>query len=272
MKIMKYLVAALLVVSITKKVHVQPNTITKNKQVVYDSKNKTAKTNTTYVGVVQYNRAVTPPNIAIPALKFFATIPTPNYKPSKNYAGGLNTTTRLFGIPVTGQEYKVKSDSKSIGFYWPANKIVQLNDGQTFVEVKEEMQKNYTAYHALGPISTRFMPSESKELFKMYNIVTTDENFKDSVKTIGSIKKGNQIVKLYGVLLNATPMPEITEFFDKTQKAENVLKNLQTATVPDLNSINKQLRLKIATAYHNRQHPDNQLTASNSGMLFATEA
>jgi hypothetical protein len=277
MKLIKYLIAALLVVSITKKVHVASSHAIKDKNVKYNAITKTASIDTTYVGVEEYNQAVTPPNLEIPALKLFATIPTPHYKRSgnKQVAGGLNASTSLYGIPVTGLKYPVKTDTKTIGFYWPTSKIVQLNNGQTFVGVKEEVQGNYKEFHALGPIWTRFLSAEIQEIFKLYNIsLSTDTKLKDRVKNIGTVRKNKQAVKLYGLLLNATSMPETGQSFAHTFQPEKILKSTQKAILDNPNEMRKQMHLKVATAYPRLQQPEDQISVStpssnNPGFLYA---
>lgn len=212
MRLVKYLVAALLVISITKKVHVAPNDITPDQNIKYDNSTKTALLKTTceemYVGVVEYNQSVTPPNITIPALKLFAKIPTPNYHHSSKHKpilGGLNPTTSLYGIPVTGFKYHIKAENNTVGYYWPTNKIVQLDNGQVLVGIQEKTEGNYINLFTRKP---RLSESEKQELLKLYNVTVTDQ----SLKNIGKIRKDNKNIVLYGIFLNNHP--SFTNFKD----------------------------------------------------------
>lgn len=111
MKIIKYLIAAILVLSITKKVHVENNqkpidftvTLTKTDMPkvsgIYDAINKKAFIG--FTNVQEYNRAVTPPNISNPKLIRFGSFPTPDYDTNAHGYGGLTKETSLWGIPQT---------------------------------------------------------------------------------------------------------------------------------------------------------------------------
>lgn len=245
MKIVKYLVAALLIISITKKVHVAPT----DELEFYDAKTKTAQMSNgdTYVGIVEYNRATTPPNIMNPSLQLFTQISTQNYTaPSKNLAGGLNAMTNLYGIPVVGAKFYVKSKKNTIGSYWPINKIAQLNDGQTYVAIIEEQIGNYKkhGYYAVGPIWTQF---DAIELAKLYNISTSDADFQSRVHNIGMVTKHNkQNFKLYGVLLN--PPSNQT----KSQKSNNGLQKIiaREPIVPGMDRFRKDMNDRAKHAYY----------------------
>ncbi len=245
MKIVKYLIAALLVISITKKIHVTPDQLE-----FYDAISKTAKMSNgdTYVGIVEYNRSTTPPNIANPTLKLFTQISTQNYSESTpGILGGLSAMTSLYGIPVIGESFHIKSNKQTIGTYWPINKVAQLHDGKTFVAIIEEQTGNYKkhGYHALGPIWTRF---DATELAKMYNIDTSDVNFKKYVKTIGTTTKHKkQNFKLYGVLLNSSLSTPIHQSF--LNQIENSTSIKKETLLPKMDSFTEKLRTQTRRAY-----------------------
>ncbi len=165
----------------------------------YDTTSKTAvlKNGQIYVGVIEYNRSVTPPNLSNPALQQFATIATPHYQGASGLSGGLNQRTLLFGLPVSGEKLTVKSGSRNVGFYWQDSKIAQLNNGDTFVCIIQEKQRNYKQAHATGPAYTWF---EQKDLAP-YGILNTDSDFKQRVENIGTIKLDHATVTLHGVLV-----------------------------------------------------------------------
>ena len=77
---------------------------------VYNSNEETASLDesgyrTFYSDVVEYSRAVTPPNIENPRLKFFATMPNPLYSPdASKRMGAQKKTIKLYGIPQDSTE------------------------------------------------------------------------------------------------------------------------------------------------------------------------
>lgn len=179
----------------------------------YDRASRTAvlKNGKTYVGIVEYSQSVTPPSISNPALKSFATIATPNFVSSNVmtigiqshiWAGAKRSQTTLFGLPVSGEKFPVKSKASSIGFYWPESKIVQLNNGETLVCVIEEKKGNYkkTGAHAIGPVYTWF----SNDNLKKYGISNMDSDFKSRVENIGTAKIDHSTVILNGVKLSVS--------------------------------------------------------------------
>lgn len=270
MKLVKYLIAALLIISITKKVHVTPDELE-----FYDAKSKTAQMSngTTYVGIVEYNRATTPPNIMNPSLQLFTQISTQNYtESSKNFAGGLTAMTSLYGIPVVGAKFHIKSNKKTIGTYWPINKIAQLDDGQTYGAIIEEQIGNYKkhGYHSLGPIWTQF---NDAELSKMYNISTSDPDFKSRVKNIGIVTKYNkQSFKLYGVLLSA-PTPILQPPSLKLASSEeNIIP--REPIVPGMDNFTKEMQKRVQRAYYNllaksEQPKTHTYNMSNAAGIYA---
>src|SRR3990167_4093005 len=230
MKLVKYLVAALLVISITKKVHVTPSSqqvqdlseaqsklapapsisLKNSKNLNYNAKTATAQlNNTTYIGVVEYSTSAVAPNVVIPALTAFAEIKTPHYKaPTKPIVGGIESTTPLFGLPVAGTPLTVTAIGTS-GSYWQQNQIVRLNNGTIFVAVREDKQKNYVENHALGPIWTRYSDSEVNLIWRLYGYKAARQSLKkfksalpNLVQKIGSVQQGNQTVHLYGIHLH----------------------------------------------------------------------
>ncbi len=136
MKIIKYLTVALLVVLVSKKVHVKEDSLT------YDPIRQTATfKGQHYVGVKAYNPTVTPPNIENPALKAITLIKNPNYE---NRGYGSSNQLRLYGIPVTNNFIEIKNQSgKVIGKYWKKEKIAQLDNGATYVSVITTHIPNY---------------------------------------------------------------------------------------------------------------------------------
>ena len=255
MKIVKYLIAALLIISITKKVHVAPDELE-----YYDAKTKTAKMNNgqTYVGIVEYNQATTPPNIMNSSLQLFTQISNQNYtKPAKNFVGGLNPMTSLYGIPVTGAEFHIKSNKKTIGTYWPISKIAQLNNGQTYVGIIEEQIGNYKkhGYYEVGSISTHF---DEAELSSMYNISKKDSDFKSRVKEIGIVTKHKQNLKLYGVLLNPS-----SNFTSHTS-------SLKKQIIPGMEHYKKEIRNDYYALLGQDKSPQTHTHGiSNAGAMYA---
>ncbi|MBP6892648.1 hypothetical protein KBB68_03650 [Candidatus Babeliales bacterium] len=251
MKIVKYLIAALLIISITKKVHVSPtkeHIISTDELEYYDAKSKTAQMSNgdTFVGIEEYNRSTTPPNIMNPSLKLFTQISTQNYTaPSKNFVGGVNPMTSLYGIPVVGAHFHLKLNKNTVGTYWPMNKIAQLNDGQTYVAIIEKQIGNYKkhGYYELGPIWTQF---NAKELSELYNISTSDSNFQSRVKQIGIVTKNKQSFKLYGVLLN--PPTDQTNFKQSSKAFSNIIE--KESTVPGMDHFQKEMNDRAMHAYN----------------------
>ncbi len=259
MKIIKYLVAALLIVSITKKIHVASDELE-----YYDAKTKTAQMSNgqTYVGIMEYSQPTTPPNVLIPALKPFTQISTQNYtNPSKHFVGGLMEMTSLYGIAVAGSKFHIKLDKKTIGTYWPINKIAQLSDGQTYVAIIEEQVGNYKkhGFYATGPIWTQF---NAEELSKQYNISTEDPDFKSRVSKIGTVQKHKQSFVLYGVSLYPKKSLK-SEFFKPLNKHLIIEKE---ATIPGMDKFTKNITHRVELAYQNLTHKPESSSLNSAGL------
>lgn len=220
MQIFKYLLLATLVVCITKKAHPSffgTSKANKPQLEEYDPSSKTAtiaKEEDTFVGVIEYNQETTPPNISNPSMKAFATMPTPGHAPQKGKGlsmqnfliGGTGAITTLYGLPVSGNRLVVKDNNLKIGFYWPDSRIVQLNNGDTFVEVLEEKVGNYRNFHKVGPVWTRF---SEQALLSKYGISTKASDFQGRIETnIGTIIISNHArSRLLGVRLQDMILP-----------------------------------------------------------------
>ncbi len=258
MKIIKYLIAALLIISITKKVHVAVDELE-----FYDAKTKTAQMSNgdMYVGIMEYNQATTPPNVLIPSLKLFTQISTQNYtKSSTPLMGGVMPTTSLYGIQVIGANFHIKSKNKTIGTYWPMNKVAQLSNGQTYVAIIEEKVGNYKkhGFYATGPIWTQF---DAHELATMYNISTSNPDFKSLVKKIGTVQKQKQTYVLYGVLLYQNNMPSTHNpspvFTSSTIEKET--------KIPGMDHFTKDIHDRAFNAYQDLlKHTDQPKTRATS--------
>jgi len=205
----------------------------------YNKESKTAilKNGSTYVGIVEYNQATTPPNILNSSLKAFATIDTPNYKESGILLGSVRAITTLYGIPVFGKKIAVKQDSKSIGYYWPESNVAQLNNGITFMQVVTEKIGNYK-------------PSASDSAFlnakRILNSHTqTTSIFKSKGELIGTAKLSHQnTISLYGapISLNISQPHTAQNTFDRfakrrvdqaTNNPEN-LKQIESMVLPGM--------------------------------------
>lgn len=217
MKIVKYLIATLLVISLSKKVHVAQTTRSSHSRLEFAQPyqptshiaymiDRSTGMHETYVGVIQVdnNFSNTLPDASIPALKFITKMPKlkfHDYKYSEVYVN-------LYGIPVSNNYLHVKSGKKTIGLYWPDNKIVQLYDGKTYVGIIEQNQKNYKKNNAIGPVFTWFdTPATQQELLQSYGISQTNvEAFKKLVtnEPIGTVRRlpKHKSARLYGVYLD----------------------------------------------------------------------
>jgi hypothetical protein len=262
MKIVKYLLAALLIITITKKVHVSPAALADELEF-YDAQSKTAQMSngSMYVGIMEYNKSTTPPNILIPSLKLFTQISTENYTTSSTpLFGGLNSMTSLYGIPVAGAPFHIKSNKTTIGTYWPINKVAQLQDGQTYVAIIEEQIGNYKkrGLTGRGPIWTQF---DTDELSNLYNISTSDSNFQERVKKIGTVQKHKQQFTLYGVLLYPSNNQKSSKIWHT--HSETIIP--REPIVPGMDSFTKEMRDRVQLAYHNllRKKDDEQSVNSD---------
>jgi len=185
----------------------------------YNKKTKTAtmKDGTTYVGVVEYSKAVTPPNISIPALQLFATIKNSNYaKSTTRTSGSQKQYTTLWGLEVHGTNIPVKnSNNKTIGQFWPDANIAQLTNGQTIVMVIKQAQGNYKqhAAHALGPVWTWYQQPENSTNLNKYGITSTGSNYLAPLidqDGFGTVTIHNQKYTLFGINLSAAGQAELS--------------------------------------------------------------
>lgn len=170
------------------------------KKYTPSTKTATMKDGSVYVGVVEYSRSVTPPNIAIPALIEFATIK--NSKSSSTVShGGQSKNIALWGLKVTGRRRPIKQKNKTIGDYWPESNIAQLNNGQTIVAVIQEQQGNYMPHttHAMGPVWTRYSDEQIQSIAQLYKTSPSRTNIDPS--GIGTVKIDGQKNILYGIVL-----------------------------------------------------------------------
>jgi|GEM_PF-1305041 len=176
----------------------------------YNKKTKTAtmKDGTTYVGVVEYSKAVTPPNISIPALQLFATIKNSNYAKSVTRTSGSNKPyTTLWGLEVHGTNIPVKnSNNKTIGQFWPDASIAQLTNGQTIVMVIKQAQGNYKQHaHAIGPVWTWYQQPENNTNLNKYGITSTESNYLEPLidqNGFGTVSIAGQKYTLFGINLS----------------------------------------------------------------------
>ncbi len=196
MKIIKYLTLALLVVFVSKKIHVKEDALT------YDPIKQTAtfkKQN--YIGVKAYNPTVTPPNLQNPALKAITLIKNQNYE-NKGY--GSSNQLRLYGIPVGSNFVEIKNENgRSIGQYWKKEKVVQMDNGATYVSIIATHIPNYTK---VKPDKSKTPSVESiTKTLAQYGIVYNNTLLP---KIIGKIHQGHQTSQLSGYMLY--PATQIT--------------------------------------------------------------
>jgi hypothetical protein len=160
-----------------------------------DSRTLTIKldenTRQTYVGVTAEPTDQNPSiSFTAPAMKFIM-----DHGYSNQFGRG-----NLYGIPVTGIPITVKSNDGTAGHYWKDQKIVQCNDGTTFVAIIEEHNANYTKRNndGKGPVWTWF---DHKDLAP-YGISPETSEFKNLAQKVGSIVINKQTYILYGVMFN----------------------------------------------------------------------
>lgn len=197
----------------------------------YNKKTKTAtmKDGKTYVGIIEYSKAVTPPNIAIPALQPFATIKNPAYSKSKSRtSGGHSQYITLWGLEVSGHHIPLKnSNSKTIGQFWPESNIAQLNNGQTIVLVSKEAQGNYRQHaHAMGPVWTWYQQPEYKMGLRKYGLTSTSSNDLSPLideNGVGLVTINNQKYNLFGINIS-----KINEVTTSSQKMAELIAAPQT--------------------------------------------
>lgn len=199
----------------------------------YNSDTKIARTDNLYVGVYEYNKATTPPDITIPAMVPFGTIKKKPYQEDSKLVGRKFNITTLWGIPVHGHRKPIKESEKNltIGYLWLNQDsifgVAQMNDGKTFIGVIDDHQPNYikTQQHELGktgPIWTWYTEDDSKNLIETYGISKPSLS---NVKEIGLAKINRQRYKLYGIqipnldhiaLENQKTLPVFASNFMKT--------------------------------------------------------
>lgn len=160
----------------------------------------------------------------------------------------IPSSKKLYGIPVTGETIRVKPAANLVsGYYWPSNKIVQLQNGQTFVEILAEQKGNYKKIgaHALGPVWTRF---DEKALLNTYGISTKQEDFKSLVTTIGTIKQNKKTFTLYGVLFkpatNSTDKPASKSSSFKVESSKKPAITKETV-IPNLDQHMSHIRQTV---------------------------
>jgi hypothetical protein len=263
MKILKYFIMAVLVVTVTRKIHPGSNqSLESSSQTFeYDAMSKTVLTQTNgttqvYVGVIAVNPTVTPPTISAPALKFIAQIPALDDSES-SFGYGSSSKRNLFGLPVFGQptavfqkkidkNHKKNVQYEEIGLYWSplkkdntVNNIVQLKNGATYVCITmKAITKKYGAY-AVGPVWTWY---DSKELLP-YGISTKQQNFKSLVEKIGIIINGNTEIELYGVKFNAaTETESTTPASDKILQHQQSMHIQKETQIPGMDSFTETLK------------------------------
>lgn len=274
MKLMKYLLAALVIVSVTKKIHVIDNAdkVMTTSSLKLENYNPTSRTAhminsknqlITFVGVVETNPTFTPPSLSNPALHFLTTIATPTSIFSEKHFrfGSSNNTKSLYAIQVSGSPTAVKSRQQTIGYYWPDNEIVQLNNGETYVSIIKQAQGNYRKIntHAIGPVWTWF---NSDELLRTYGISTKANNFKDLVSNVGTIRNHDEhrTWTLYGVRLDPFSVVEQPNLHSKDFIQSYAPKHiLKEHIIPGLDEHTRQMRLYLAQqmqgAYQILQNP-----------------
>ncbi|MBP7854733.1 hypothetical protein KAZ82_02220 [Candidatus Babeliales bacterium] len=252
MKIFKYLILAVLIVSLTKKIHVANNAIYDSGSVLYDQKAHLAFKTTDenqmqmFAGVIAVNPTVTPPNVSAPALEFIATIePAPSKSPVKHRYGRSNKQN-LFGILLQGDSTPVfdSTDDSMIGLYWNQKKLVTIPKKAIFVAIIEQKQISNHGFYALGPIWTWFdTPTLRKEL-KKYGISIKQVNFKNLVQPVGYILKNDQKYMLYGVQFDANQEKEKPAIM--TQIIAEEQRPIERETqIPSMDSMTKKLKANI---------------------------
>lgn len=202
MKIIKYLTVALLVVLVSKKVHVKEDSLS------YDAIKQTASfKGQDYIGVKAYNPTVTPPNIENPALKPITLIKNQNYE-NKGY--GSSNQLRLYGIPVTKNFVEIKNSSeKVIGKYWKKEKIAQFDNGAVYVAI---IATHIANYKKVKPDKTK-KPSIQNITKSLAEYGITYDNTL-LPKILGTIQQGHQRFELSGYMLypaNQTRMETMLE-------------------------------------------------------------
>lgn len=171
----------------------------------YDAQRHTATVNNQqYICVKEYKQAVTPPNIAIPALERFGTVENPNYKAGMpRLIGGQFAKIVLYGIPVQGKKVHIfDGDKKRIGSYWPESQMAQLFDGTTIVMIKQQAQSEGHDMHATGPAYTWY---SDDELANLKNYGVSANNLRNLVNPagIGTATVSGTTYTLYGVSLSS---------------------------------------------------------------------
>lgn len=157
-----------------------------------------------YVAVIEYN----PLNNSIPSI----TNPSMSYIAEINNPEGFGPNLQLWGIPVTGKKIPVKNnDKKTIGYYWQEPNIIQLLNGETFVEIMKKASGNYMqhTFHGIGPVWTWYQtPEYDNALAQKYNMSAYQPHFNQLVDQngIGTIRHDRQTYVLFGVLLSPRTM------------------------------------------------------------------
>jgi len=153
----------------------------------YNQTNRTAlmQDGSTYISVIEYSQAVTPPNIKIPALKPFAKIETSKKTKSKTAKlGSKQDVLTLYGIKVEGSKIPVKNPSNHIiiGYYWPQSKMVQRNNGETYINIKAKRIKSSSKKDKKTDSPQDWFIKENKDL-SSFGISKTQENFVNLIGT-----------------------------------------------------------------------------------------
>lgn len=219
----------------------------------YNNDTKIARIDNLYVGVYEYTKAVTPPNITIPAMVPFGTITEKQSKKKEALTGKKLQITTLWGIPVYGHRKPIKESEKNltIGYLWLNQDLIfgiaQMTDGKTFVGVIDDHQPNYidTGKHHLGktgPVWTWYSEEDFQDLQEKYGI---EKPSSSNVKEIGVAKINRQRYKLYGIEL-----PNL----DLITPSINTWTNNSFTTKPEtFNNLNSPKKFSFNSLYSNQE-------------------
>ena len=219
MKITKYLILGLLVISVTKKMYLSDNGHPLPFKLALSQKDAQTSTNSikepdlskmvgfydpiaktatiTFHNVVEYNKSVTPPNVMNKELKLFGAMSTPNQNDNKTSfirPGGIRKITSLYGIPNTDESNSSKPDQDllvqdarykgdDLEHYDQASRTATLKNGKVYVGVIEYSQ-------AVTP------PNISNPALKSFATIATP-NFEASSSRMSGAKRAK--TTLFGI-------------------------------------------------------------------------
>lgn len=286
MKILKYAIFSLLVITVCKKITPYGNNSQKEKKKSipsyikkYDDFKKMATiANTIFVGVYEYDPTQNPisPTQKIPAMVPFGTIHTKtNFDSTEKFQSRFKKTIHLYGIPVDGHRKPIRKPhtNKVLGFMWHDQDkvkdqvyglgVAQFHSGETYVGVKAVHLPNYIEDHK----NPHYNPDEQDLLDFRYGIKQIHPTILGTAK-LGSMRYSGpykrQTYMVYGVQL-----PDLKQLYNKNNHDLFSKKGAVTYPMIAYHAIQKYLQTKKTIS---QEQGSSQSTTSNEPLSHRTAA